>query len=285
MFEYTFDDSLFSFSEMSWNIDCATTYFSPNREYFLTYAEKNDYKIKPSDKIVYKLNNYGHRSDNFAPIDQDKTNILFAGCSSTFGEGIPEDTRWTNRVHNQFKDAGPLQVLGYPGAGADKLVSNIVKYCSQYGNPDYLFVMFADFSRHVEFLDRNGEKKFENVLMFNYGEKSISYKDNELETALFQFQNYYRILEAYCKSNNIKLYTSSWDSLTSQQMERLGFDTFRTMRFNEIEEYFFALDKEDLHGLDKKLYFLARDGHHDGTIRQRFVGDAFMKRVLDDKKD
>jgi hypothetical protein len=281
MFDHKFKDSIFSLTEMSYAIDPATNYLFPGRRYFLTYAEEHEFNIKPNKGITYDLNGDGHRSEEFVSVDPTKTNILFAGCSSTFGEGIPEDTRWTNRVHSQFDNAGPLQVLGYPGGGADRIVSNIFKYFAKFGNPDYLFIMFADFSRHMEF---NDEDKVRNVLMFNYGKQEIDSRES-MENLLLQFQNYYRMLEIYCKANNIKLYTSSWDSLTVMQMDRLDLKTFKRTPFDKLPEYFSGLDREELSGLDKKLYFLARDGHHDGTIRQKFVGDQFMKRVLNDKKD
>ena len=285
MFNHNFDRDIFDNTEMSYNIDPATHYFLPGQQYFLTYPEEHDFKIKPNPGITYGLNGDGHRSDEFEPLDNNKTNILFAGCSSTFGEGIPEDTRWTNRVHSSFDNVGPLQVLGYPGGGADRIVSNILKYCSKYGKPDYIFVMFADFSRHIEFIRRGDDTGFRNVLMFNYRNNTINIDDNKMETLLFQFQNYLRILEIFCETNGIKLYTSSWDSLTSEQARSLDLKTFSAIPFNELTEYFLSLTKNDLVGLDKSLFFLARDGHHDGTIRHRFVADYFIERAGYDKKD
>lgn len=285
MFDYKFKDSLFSLTEMSYSIDPATQYFFPGRQYDLTYAEEHDFRIKPNKKITYTMNNEGHRSEDFVRVDPNKTNILFAGCSSTFGEGIPEETRWVNRVHSQIDNAGPLQVIGIPGAGADRLVSNMFKYFDKYGNPDYVFVMFADFSRHIEFDDLDSGSKFKNVLMFDYEKKELVITNDKMETLLFQFQNYCRMLEIYCRANNIRLYTSSWDGLTSEEVLKTDLKSFDRMPFYKMPEYFSNLSKDDLDGLDKRLYFLARDGHHDGTIRHRFVGDHFIKRVLDDKED
>lgn len=285
MFDYSFDRDVFKHTEMSYEIDPATHYFLGGREYFLTYPEQHDFKVKPTPGITYRLNNDGHRSEDFVALDPSKTNILFAGCSSTFGEGIPEDTRWTNRVHKSFDNAGPLQVLGYPGGGADRLVSNIFKYCDKYGKPDYIFVMFADFSRHIAFWENGDDIGFRNVLMFDYRENTINIDDKQMETLLFQFQNYYRMLEIFCNMNGIKLYASSWDSLTSTQSERIDLKTFQSIPFQKMTDYFMDLTKQDLAGLDKNLFFLARDGHHDGTIRHRFVADCFMERINNDKED
>lgn len=284
MFTHKFNEKIFSLTEMSYDIDPSTHYFSPNEEYYLTYPEKHDFLIKPDKEVVYSLNNFAHRSEDFVPIDKNKTNILFAGCSSTFGEGIPENTRWSNIVHSQFENVGPLQVLGYPGAGADRLISNIFKYFNVFGNPDYVFIMFADFSRHIQFSTDPENEIFKNVLMYDYETSEISNNKN-LESLLFQFQNYYRLLEVYCNSHGIKLYASTWDGLTQEQAQKIGFRSFEPINFNNVADHFLKIDKESLRGLNKKTYFRARDGHHPGTIVNSFVANHFMERLKNDKKD
>ena len=54
----------------------------------------------PDANISYKLNNYGYRSDNFNKADV--TNSLFAGCSFTFGVGLPLENVWCKVVHNRI---------------------------------------------------------------------------------------------------------------------------------------------------------------------------------------
>jgi hypothetical protein len=61
MFDYSFDRDVFKHTEMSYEIDPATHYFLGGREYFLTYPEQHDFKVKPTPGITYKLNNDGHR--------------------------------------------------------------------------------------------------------------------------------------------------------------------------------------------------------------------------------
>ena len=54
-------------------------------------------------KFQYRLNSNGFRSDHFKKLDTSNINILFAGCSFTFGEGLPEEYTWPRLLENNIK--------------------------------------------------------------------------------------------------------------------------------------------------------------------------------------
>jgi hypothetical protein len=201
-----------------------------NKEIMLTYAEENNFKIEPSNEMSYYLNNYAHRSDDFEKLDKDKYNILFSGCSATFGDGLPDQFRWSKILYNDLdiKNKGPYQCLSFLGGGADKIVGNIMKYCYKFGNPDAIFVLFSDFTRHVEYVEKENSFRSKINLDFDKKEqKTTISKDVNPHNLFIQTQNYIKILEIYCSINNIKLFYSCIDSNTSEALSNIELTNFK----------------------------------------------------------
>ena len=84
-----------------------------SKEVFLkTPQEHQDYWN--SRPFTYSLNDWGHRCED---IDINANNILFIGCSLTFGTGLPKEETWTYLVS---KELGMREVnLGVPGGSLD----------------------------------------------------------------------------------------------------------------------------------------------------------------------
>ena len=267
-------EEFFTGTFMSYEIDSADNQFDPYQEYDLTLAEKNDFKIKPDKTITYKMNNYGHRSDDFNPLDSNKTNILFAGCSITFGDALPHQYRWSEFLYNEleFEDKGPYQCLGFLGGGADKIVINIMKYCLKFGNPDIIFILYSDFSRQTRYI--KDSKHFRSMIELDYSTDPISLESEELAYALFtQTQNYMRVLEIYCKMQGIKLVTSSWDSNTTHALSKLDLTSYYPMHNLDPS----SIDTDWVPKEDRKFLIRARDGHHDGIINNLMMKKFFLE--------
>ena len=63
--------------------------------------------------IVYQLNNYGFRGDDFGT----DPCVITLGCSYTFGTGLPEKDTWPRHLANAT--GLKLANLGWPGSSAD----------------------------------------------------------------------------------------------------------------------------------------------------------------------
>lgn len=83
------------------------------KEVFLkTPQEHQDYWN--ANPFTYSLNDWGHRCED---IDVSANNILFLGCSNTFGTGLPKEKTWPYLVS---KELGMREVnLGLPGGSLD----------------------------------------------------------------------------------------------------------------------------------------------------------------------
>lgn len=263
----------FADSYMSYEIDKADYTCDPNTEFSLTYPEERDFKMKPDNLVKYKINNYGHRSDDFKTLDKNKTNILFAGCSITFGVALPEQYRWSKMLYNELDidSKGEYHCLGFLGGGSDKIVSNIMKYCNQFGNPDIIFVLYSDFTRQTKYIEQSGH--FMSKIEADYSTRPIGIKNAELAYDLFtQTQAYIRILEIFCKSHNITLITSCWDSKTADDLEKLDLKNLYKMGYIDPSYIDFSSIPKEY----EKFLIKARDNHHDGIINNIMMKDFFL---------
>ena len=77
-------------------------------------------------KNTYSINSKGFRSKEFEP----NTDIIFSGCSFTFGVGIPEDAIWGVQVANNLKMS--YSNLSIPGDSVMGIINNIYQYFKTY---------------------------------------------------------------------------------------------------------------------------------------------------------
>lgn len=187
------------------------------------------------DPNTYNLNSYGYRSPEFFP----GANFVAAGCSMTFGEGVPENGTWAKTLATTLGIPHSYVNLGIRGGSIGQIVLNVFAYIKKYGAPKYLFCLFPDINR-MEFvfhkdiiLDQYGTvvEDFleeyevsrthlhqENVLPAKYIKSPVYLQDvMPLEYAIFQSTGYIDILTTYCESAGIVFKWSTWDLYFSSE--------------------------------------------------------------------
>lgn len=91
------------------------------------------------------------RSDEFISKHIGK-HILFAGCSLTFGDGLPKEYTWPYIVYDSISKTEPTSGyfnVGRPGASNLWIILQIFKYINIYGMPDIIFINFPDSDREI----------------------------------------------------------------------------------------------------------------------------------------
>jgi hypothetical protein len=177
----------------------------------------------------YSLNSFGYRTGEFR-----KVPVVFAGCSVTFGVGVPEEGIWSSLVGEKL---GLDYInLSAPGWSTPRIVDNLFKYFYEFGNPEMLFVVLPDYHRlvltsHRDFCVVGYHHKSDHLLKVNdaqlgwtpvvdrntYSKKPYTFIDFITpEQALFETFRSINSLITYCKGSNIKLVWSTWDSETHQ---------------------------------------------------------------------
>lgn len=190
--------------------------------------------VKADTTNTYRLNSSGYRSDEFTP----NADLVTAGCSFTFGSGVPEEWRWGAIVARNLnlKETN----LGVCAWSTQAIVENIYAYIKKYGPPKKLYCLFPDPSRSplssVEgFLEYNdgfeGGRQVVNVMLermvdYEYSNKpkysKRPYQIDDvipIELPMYFYFKYIQMLESYCESLNIEFLWTTWDNHLSEYLE------------------------------------------------------------------
>jgi hypothetical protein len=214
-------------------------------------SDAKDYKFigTVDEHNDYKINRFGFRGE----IDEN-SDVLASGCSITFGLGVPESGRWTNFLGNRMNKS--VMNLGSPGASVESICLNLIKYCVNNKMPKQIFCLFPDFFRSMIVFDpdfsqmKTQRDKFGNheglivtfcnpKITMHEGSMFMEIKDKRyIEDAvsphqlIFNAVNAIYMLEAFCLTNNIELYWTTWDISTVKIMQELSaLNNFQLKRY------------------------------------------------------
>ena len=183
-----------------------------------------DILCDPNNNYIETINTLGYRSPEFCK----DTDNLFAGCSHTWGTGLPYDSMWSNIVASYVGSS--YSNIGFPGMSVTRIVQMIFSYCREFGNPKNIFVMFPNLDRFVlpktvGFLE-NKNHTYTQIcdLQLEYETKSVLNKAKYFKSplmleevitediAIWTSLQSIQILEQYCKSSGINLVWTSWET-------------------------------------------------------------------------
>jgi hypothetical protein len=182
--------------------------------------------------IKYKLNKKNYRSPDF----KKGTDILFSGCSLTWGAGVPEENIWWNIV---AKDLNLTYAnLAISGDSVYGQIKRIFAYFKEFGHPKYLYALFPEFTRMLipinektfttktsikELKDKPNDEYNEHILSNAFIQGTVDSKfkmafrpfiAEEIlspEVAHFFSAQSIMMLESYCEAAGIKFAWSTWD--------------------------------------------------------------------------
>jgi hypothetical protein len=233
-----------------------------------------------------EINKNFYRCDNFKKEHNGK-HILFSGCSVTYGTGLLLEEVWSKLLYEKIKsksDCSGFFNLAIPGSSIPNQIIEIFKYCKEYGNPDYIFFNMPDKFRFYSI-----SKTTHDIVDSLYGSESL-----EL-VQLISYQ-YYFMLDQYCRSNNIKLYSFTWsypntffpndktkwkDKRYTENKFKL-FNTYYDISQDDLFAYIVKYKKDNK---NDKYYELARDDDHFGTAYHQYWSDFFYKLYLQDNNE
>lgn len=202
------------------------------------------------------INIDGYRSDNFK--ENTEKDIVFLGCSQTFGVGVAQKFIWPKLVLDSIAPNNNLNNLSLVSGSIEEIVYNFFKYCNIYNNPGTVF-----------FLMPNLHRGFEPVL----------------ELAQLRSIQFYQILEIYCKMNNINLISSTWEIKSADENHESLNDFFSGMfdTFYKIDKQEYAQDINDFmeKNTHEKYLLVARDKKHMGIAMHHATAKFMTKKYHD----
>lgn len=250
----------------------------------LTKLNIQHYPVPDVDLVnFYKINSMGFRSDEFTD-KHDGQHILFAGCSMTFGDGIPLQYLWAHKLYSKIKaehGASGYFNIASNGASVGVIIENTYKYIKKYGKPDYVFMLLPDLQRTMN-----------------------SYAEDDRDQGFREQLSLYLALSDLCIAYGINLIVMSWEisvNIKKDVIENYKFysqgevknawylpeyrDTipqFHKLDFPEYKDEVrrYVADNFDTH--EAGLFLdLAWDDAHPGIAEHEFWYNKFYEKYMD----
>lgn len=181
---------------------------------------------------------YVHNSMGFRGPEIEDAQVVIAGCSQTYGEGVPYEATWGHRLASSMEKS--YVNLGVRGASIPGVVTRVLGYLDNFSAPEYIFCVMPNTER-IEFPYTNETRKEftakwgkqdlyangdDDVVLSTYihphGSNSPRPKYLKLPYELenvFSIEyidiinmDYIRMLERVCEAKNIVLRWGTWDS-------------------------------------------------------------------------
>ena len=234
-------------------------------QHFKYLLHKNKDIIGPFlDSNLNKIDHNNYISDKLKTVDPRKTNILFAGCSITVGCGVNDIKKsWSYKLYNKMNkdnECSGYFNIGCSGFSPIEIMINVLKYIAKYGCPDFIFILFPNWGRDWH--------------KFNRAYESMSKIENGEILDIFVF-NLYSILEDICKTNNAKVFSTSWSDPIPGityfiNIDLQNFETHMNKAMKESFNSYYDVDKKRfsenvfwfIENINRGLSIIGNDGTH-----------------------
>jgi len=217
--------------EFNWTNSRYKVYYS---DHGLSSHHKNLFWTPDEIKDPYSINYMGYRSDKF----DETRDIVFSGCSNTWGEGVVFDGIWGNILSKSLDKKS--YNLGLRAKSTQFIVKNTIAFCKEFGNPKVIFCLFPEFTRiqmksHADFMvgkrtpyKKVGRHEYSVIPYRENPEKDIKYSKaphiaEDIIPSEFLFSvnlDYIHMLELYCELNNIKLFWGTWERWQDEYLHK-----------------------------------------------------------------
>jgi hypothetical protein len=223
-------------------------------------------------------NSLGFRSDEFKN-NHDGLHVIFNGCSVTEGDGLNLEEMWSKKLYNKISNINKVSGYYNIASSGTSIVNQIImffKYFKQYGNPDIIFF--------------NMTENFRFYVYENNTYKSAFYSKESLPLLNLICYQYYFMLDHYCKTNNIKLFTFTWageaegySKKESKEYDNAfkSFDSFYPIDPKDLIIFINKYKKENENKLFYNYIERARDGDHPGVGHQEYWANFMYSKYMD----
>ena len=240
-------------------------------------------------EIDLVLNSYGFRSPEFEKLSSDNLNVLYLGCSFTFGDGLPSEYRWSDMLTKEIQSKSDKTVkhwnLGYDGNSVHLIIRNAMAFIRNYGKPDVIFAVLPDLSRAMHwYKDRYYIVHPPRDASFNehWGAQQVDYaKKFTYEDEVMVAMDMLAMFEDFCEEAGIKFIYTSWDydlmDIGQTQGYKINhfYDRELAFTYDDKKEKFDSLPEN----VDNLPYWgVAADGYHPGTCWNIWTKDKFMEK-------
>ena len=267
------------------------------------------FKFKPGrfiyDTPEYLVNSYNCRSIEF----YNNPELLVAGCSQTFGIGVPVEGTWASFL---AKDLGVGHVnTALPGGSVQTIVNNIFAYIREFGKPKSIAMLLPELTRmtvvdvngliyrgyagepgSIRYEDANFRDGLDNSERPKYSKVPHQWEDIlPSQAAVAQSMFALTMLIQYCRDTGINLVWSSWDKESIALYSALAASEHNKDGFYDgfVPVYYVGLSTDEVECHDSlyetygELFHFAWDRAknytgHLSIHRHRHVADFFLRK-------
>lgn len=256
--------------------------------------KKYEHEIKPH--FEYKINRHGFRSQHFKNLNKEDINILYSGCSWTFGMGLPEEYMWTSILSNKLKSLNDKNIesfnIGYRAFSIGLIIKNVMSFIRTYGKPNYLFIVFPDSGRDFIFNKYNNSYSAVDPRYFEYISEFYSdyAKSYNYETNILKYCELIKMLEDFCIESNIKFLWTTWYYPDYEIYKNVGFENLidTDINFLQADPGFYRIfnynsftESYPYDNIDMLPYWsVARDLVHPGTAWTNHITKEFFNEII-----
>ena len=241
----------------------------------IVYKKDFIFKNEPasnSNDEYEKKNLQGFRSDNFKN-NNINLHILFNGCSNTEGYGLLLEETWSKKLYNKIFEKEKCEDYYNIAISVSSVMNQVItffKYFKMYGNPDVIFYNITDNFRFYIY----DKEEYKNAF----------YSRQDVPLINLICYQYYFMLEQYCKSNNIKLFSFTWVDGEEEYIKILNnFDTFYKIDRNKMLSYVYEYKEKNKNESFCKYIELARDGEHPGIGINDYWANFMYEKYIEHK--
>jgi hypothetical protein len=214
--------------------------------------------------ISYHYNSDGFRCEDLS-LDEDF--VLFSGCSEGEGIGANLDTTWTKIVFNEIKDllnVNRFYNLSVDNFGYQKIISNSLSFLTKTHKPSAVIILFPEISRTVSWDKIKPEYTVE-WTNINHISNNSDFK--HIMDSFVNFIGLMHVFEAYCDSNDIKLFWSTWSQTENNVIRDIN-----------VFKNFVPFDYSIYKNTDLERKQTRRDGHQ-GEYHHRLWATNIQKSI------
>lgn len=250
---------------------------------------------------LYKNNSLEYRSPEFFNCPE----VIFSGCSVTYGIGLEEKHIWptifTNKSNKDYVN------LGRSGQSAPSVIDNLYSYFKEYGHPKNIYCLFPNFNRitlpvnptiHTNNTNSSAKRPapsyyIDDVIIDHFDISDLpqySKAPHVLEHILSIDITYWLSLrsifafEQYCSMAGINFVWSTWDNDLNNAIEKIKnenpgyYESFTNIQY-DISLSCHSKEKEN----NAFLWEIAGDRHngidyaHPGVHFHIHIAESFLK--------
>ena len=273
--------------------------FGPDKEWPRKFTKLpfNTEDCEDDGLVSYEYNSDFFRCDDFTNVHEEKYHVVFGGCSETEGVGGNLNELWAYKLYLELKekyDIGGYYSLARSGNGWHKIALSLMTYVEKYGKPTHFFVMLPNIGRNFYWDKENKIWKYSQKYvhrgfprLFIQGEDPKKIHMPHPEEDLFDIDEHkrqyiefavgWKMLIAYCKSNNIKILYSTWWYDENNNLARLDHQSKVFIPLSKTDALEFISSVYPKMNVPKEV-LKKRDGHS-GSIIHEYWKSAFLKEI------